>query len=63
MNNEDRKCLTEDQLMQSTSVEHITARWCMLPPHVREAIVTLVDAGLVTNQHQRTSRVGEETNP
>ena len=30
--------------------DYVTARWCMLPPHVREAIVTLVDAALVNRQ-------------
>ena len=34
---------------RTSSTDYIAARWCMLPPHVREAIVTLVDAGVATN--------------
>lgn len=35
---------------RSNSAEYVAARWCMLPPHVREAICTLVDAALTTRQ-------------
>jgi hypothetical protein len=28
------------------SIEYISARWPLLPPHVREAIFTLVDAAM-----------------
>jgi len=35
---------------RTTSTDYITASWSMLPPHVREAIVTLVDAALVNRQ-------------
>lgn len=34
---------------RTSSTDYITAHWCMLPPHVREAIVTLVDAGVATS--------------
>lgn len=28
------------------SSDYVRSRWPLLPPHIREAIVTLVDAGL-----------------
>ncbi len=53
----------EGRLRRSSSVDYIAARWCTLPPHVRETIITLVDASLLASQHQHTSAVSEEDNP
>ena len=34
---------------RSDSTEYVRSRWPFLSPHIREAIVTLVDAGLAMN--------------
>lgn len=46
-------------LARSGSAEYVASRWCMLPPHVREAIVTLVDAGLKLCDEQQFSQALE----
>lgn len=38
--------------IQDASVEYIAAKWPLLPPHVREAILTVIDA--VVTVQQRT---------
>jgi len=32
----------------SNSIDYVVAQWPGLPPHIREAIVTLVDAAIAT---------------
>ncbi len=34
---------------RSDSSDYVRSRWPFLPPHIREAIVTLVDAGLAAS--------------
>jgi hypothetical protein len=36
----------------SPSVSYIAARWALLPPHLREAILTLVDSGVATRAEE-----------
>lgn len=43
-------------LSRSGSAEYVASRWCMLPPHVREAIVTLVDAGFASHSMNQPLR-------
>ncbi len=52
----------KDSLRRNPSVDYIAARWCMLPPHVRETMITLVDAGLLTSHPpSQTPRAEEAT--
>lgn len=45
---------------RTTSIGYVAVCWSKLPPHVREAIVTLVDAGLMTPQSASQSSHSEE---
>jgi hypothetical protein len=36
----------DDSIRYITTIDYIAARWCLLPPHIRETIVTLVDTTL-----------------
>ena len=38
--------LAAPDLELSPTVSYIAARWALLPPHIREAILTLVDSGV-----------------
>lgn len=39
---------------RAADTAYLTSRWPMLPPHIREAIVALVDAGLTLYDAQHT---------
>jgi len=52
MSIDERSKSTEDRLRRGTSVDHVSVHWRLLPPHIREAIVMLVDASLLTQQQQ-----------
>lgn len=46
---------------RSSDTSYLVSRWAFLPPHIREAIVTLVDAGLLSYEsRQQQSRTEEE---
>ncbi len=36
----------------SPSIRYIAARWDFLPPHIREAILSLVDAGIAVRAEE-----------
>lgn len=37
---------------RASDTSYVVSRWAFLPPHIREAIVTLVDAGLANAERQ-----------
>ena len=46
---------------RASDTSYVSSRWVFLPPHIREAIVTLVDAGMINHerQHNLTGIEGE----
>ncbi len=40
---------------KALSFDYVAAQWPELPPHVREAIVTLVDAAKTVDEQQNTA--------
>ena len=42
--------LTTSDTRISPTISYIAARWDFLPPHIREAILTLVDAGVAVQE-------------
>jgi len=49
MSEEIRKSIDEDRSQRNSSVDYIAARWFMLPPHIREAVITLIGTTLPDN--------------
>jgi len=43
----------------SDSIVYIAAHWHRLPPHIREAIVTLIDAGVEQSINTKSQALGE----
>lgn len=42
--------MSDDEDQGDSSVDYVVAHWDRLPPHVREAIVTLVDATVIRQE-------------
>jgi len=48
MNGNENLRSEEKEFIRSNSLDYVAERWHSLPPHIREAIVTLVDAAKAT---------------